>query len=324
VRSIHAVLSCRLRRSIVNLRLISQWLSYVLIRSAINVVYILPLFVCSAGARLLSYVCFDLLRIRRRVTDENLRGSFPEWTAQKRSQVGRDMWHHFFLMACESIQAQRRITETNWKEFISYDPQNMRFLDEHFGGDRGCLLLGCHFGNFEIASTFARFGYPRYSIARPLANPFLDRYLTKLREDAGQKMLPKKDIASTVAEYLAEGHNVAVLGDQYGGPKGCRVNFFGRPASYHKSIALFALTARVPIVAGYFRRAGKPFRFEMKVSGVLDPDDPSRASADVRSVTQWYNDLFEEMIREAPEQYWWLHRRWKESPSRRRNGSPTT
>jgi KDO2-lipid IV(A) lauroyltransferase len=104
------------------------------------------------------------------------------------------------------------------------------------------------------------------------------------------------------------------LADQYAGIKGCWVDFFGRPASVHKSIALLALenNARLSVCAS--RRLGRPMRFELYDYAEIDP----RAVGTVRELTQWYTSRLEELIRQSPEQYWWLHRRWKDPrPARR-------
>ena len=302
------------------LRLIRHWLTYAVARLVLRIVDLLPLPACEAICNLAAWFCCDLLGIRRHVVDDNLHHAFPEWTARKRRQTARGMWRHFFLMQCETIKAVRVLQPDTWRDYIEFSDDDERRLDEMLADGRGAIFLACHFGNFEIGGMFGRLGYPpRYTIARPMDNPFLDRYFIRIRESVGQRMLPKLGISSDVVKFLQEGNIVAVLADQYGGPKGCWVDFFNRPASYHKSIALFALTARVPIVLGSVRRAGrKPMRFIMEVNGLFDPRDPQWKDADIRTITQWYSDVCEEMIRKAPEQYWWLHRRWKDTRRKRR------
>ncbi len=301
------------------LRLIGHWLTYVAVRFVLLIVAVLPLSVCVGICNLAAWFCCDLLGIRRQVVDENLRHAFPEWTARKRRQVARGMWRHFFLVQCETIKALRVLQPDTWRKYIKFSDDDHQRLEKLLADGRGAIFLTCHFGNFEVGGMFGRLGYPpRYAIARPMDNPFLDRYFIRIRESVGQMMLPKLGISGDVVNFLQDGNIVGVLADQYGGPKGCWVDFFNRPASYHKSIALFALTAQVPIVLGSVRRAGKkPMQFVMELHGLFDPREPQWQDADIRTITQWYSDRCEKMIRKAPEQYWWLHRRWKDTRAQR-------
>ena len=124
-------------------------------------------------------------------------------------------------------------------------------------------------------------------------------------------------LGSAVAQAQKSGGTLVILGDQHAGPKGCWVDFFGRPASSHKAVAVFCLAHNAPMVVTYARRReNRPMQFELGIAGVYDPLTDGDKS--VSQLTQWYSDRLEEVIREAPEQYWWLHRRWKEPPKRRR------
>ncbi len=293
-------------------RLVRYWLIYVLVRIVICAIDLVPLAVLTVATRFVAFLFNDIFRVRRRVVNNNLHHAFPHWSAKKRRQVAREMWQHLFLIECEAIKARRILNEQNWRNYIDFSEKDKQRVDKYLHDDRGFIIVGCHFGNFEVGGMFTHFGYPsRYTVARPIRNPFLDRYITQLRETMGQKMLPKKGIIPDVIDLLKKGDTIGVLADQYGGDTGCWVNFFNRPTSYHKSIALFALIARVPIFVGSLYRSGKPMRFSMTVDGILDPDEPRWKNATVTEVTQWYSDLFEQIIRVAPEQYWWVHRRWK-------------
>ena len=108
-----------------------------------------------------------------------------------------------------------------------------------------------------------------------------------------------------------------MLGDQAAGKRGCWVDFLGRPASCHKALALFTLTAKAPMMVSYGRRLDRPMQFEVGMAAVADPDQPDQHQDNVKTLTQWYNDRLGELIVAHPQQYWWLHRRWKGKPQRR-------
>ena len=108
------------------------------------------------------------------------------------------------------------------------------------------------------------------------------------------------------------------LADQAAGPKGCWIEFFGRPASAHKAIGLLALENQAPIVVSFARRLDRPLQFELSTYAVADPQTGGEPFASVKTLTQWFSSRLEEIIRAHPEQYWWLHRRWKDTRAERK------
>lgn len=292
-------------------RQVLDYAAYIVVRLFFCVVQALPLSMCGGIARAMAVLAADVLKIRRRVIEENLSHAFPQFSPRQRKRIARGMWEHLVLMLCEVAQAQRKIHLTNWRNHVRLagtKPMIDRFLER-----RPAIILSAHFGNFEVAGFLAGlFGFPSHTIARPLDNPHIHRYITRFRESGGQYMLPKRDIAGQVTDLLKSGGKLALLGDQFGGEKGCWVEFFGRRASYHKGIALFSLTSGAPIVVMYTKRLGSPLQFELGVLGVFDPTAPENRGAGIQEVTQWYNDLLEQAVRLDPQQYWWMHKRWKD------------
>ena len=111
---------------------------------------------------------------------------------------------------------------------------------------------------------------------------------------------------------------LAFVGDQDAGRKGIFVDFFGQPASTYKSIGLLAMAVECPIVVGYARRIKRFGRYEVGVQRVIQPHDWQTKADPLRWITQEYTRAIEEFVREAPEQYLWIHRRWKSQPRARR------
>ena len=110
-----------------------------------------------------------------------------------------------------------------------------------------------------------------------------------------------------------------MLGDQHAGASGCWVDFFGRPASTHKAVAVFSLGSMAPMVVTASLRKDKPLCFKMEVAGIVDPQEEDFQWGTIPLMTEWYTRRLEELIRSTPEQYWWVHRRWKGLPTDRRN-----
>jgi len=267
---------------------------------------------------MLAVLANDILRVRRRVVDENLAPVFPELTATERIDLARRMWEHLLLMGCEIFHAPRKIHRTNYRNFVRLE--RSREIVRNFLDPRPVLLVSGHFGNFEMGGFITGLlGFPTFTVARPLDNPYLDRYINRFRSANGQYIFSNRGSSNQIDRILASGETLSLLGDQHAGPKGCWVDFFGRPASCHKAIALFTLTSGAPLLLGYCRRDGKPMRFEQSIVGLIDPRDEGPEVGGVKPLTQWYNRALEKAVRDAPDQYWWLHRRWKEKPPSRKS-----
>jgi Kdo2-lipid IVA lauroyltransferase/acyltransferase len=263
----------------------------------------------------------DVLRFRDQVIDENLRHAFPEWTEVQRQRVKRRMWRHLFLMALEVAHAPRKIHETNWRRFIRLKSSD-RLVRQLLTG-RPTLVVTAHFGNFEVGGyVLALLGFPTYTVARTLDNPYIDRFLNRFRGQTGQYMIPKNGGFDQILDVLEHGGAMTLLADQYAGRKGCWVEFFNRPASAHKAIALLALENNASVSISSVRRLDRPLLIEMDAAIMAEARQISEEFGSVTDVTQWYTSRLEDIIRRAPEQYWWLHRRWKDPrgrPRRKKN-----
>jgi len=291
-----------------------NYVVYLLVRLLVCLLQSLSLKQCGKLAPNVAWLATDVLRIRRRVIDDNIRHAFPGIGKAEVRQLTLGMWEHLVLMVCEIALAPRRIHQTNWRRYVNL--RNIRPMVRDLLDPRPTVVLSGHYGNFEIAGYMAGlFGFPSYTVARPLDNPFLDRWLKAFRERTGQYILDKSGSAPEIDRVLKRGDTMAMLADQFAGPKGCWVEFFGRPASYHKAIAVFSLTSGAPMVVSATRRTDGPLQFEMACYDRFDPadrDDPRGGG--VKQLTQWYSQQLELAVREEPRQYWWVHRRWKEAP----------
>jgi KDO2-lipid IV(A) lauroyltransferase len=291
---------------------------YILVRLIIAVVQALPLETCERGAGLLATIFGRVLRVRRSVVEENLRTAFPDMPASQRAAINWQMWRHLFLMAAEIAHTPRKVHETNWKQH-SYIVNQELFVRTLLSG-RPLVLISAHFGNFELGGyLMGLFGFPTYTVARQLDNPYLDRFVNDFRGRTGQYMLPKQGSRDMIQEVLERGGILTLLGDQAAGKKACWVDFFGRPASTHKAVAAFSLANGAPTMVSYARRLDKPLHYEVGPEAICDPRESGFAFGSIPLLAQWYTNHLETLIRRSPDQYWWLHRRWKgEPPARKR------
>ncbi len=298
------------------LGLAGDFAAYLFVRLLVALIQTLPADMGDTMCRFLAWLASGPLRIRRRETETNLSMIFPDADRQSRQQLSRAMWHHLLLMVCEIAWAQRRLHLTNWSKHVRF--RNHRDILGALLSKRPTVMVTGHFGNFEVGGyTVGLMGISTTTIARRLDNRFLHRWVQRFRRAKGQHMVDKAGCAPIVDQHLQNGGVLTILADQHAGPKGCWTEFMGVPASCHKALALFSLSSGAPMLAGYtIRLDGKPMRLESGCIAVADPATDDPACQSVTSLTQWYNARLEESVALAVEQYWWLHRRWREPPAK--------
>lgn len=298
---------------------------YLLVRVIVCVIQALPIKVCDQIAWFLAFLAVDVLRIRGRLIDDNLAAVFPDLDRRQRRKVAKGMWRHLALMVFEIAHAPRKIHETNWRQFFKI--RNKREIVRILLMERPKSLVSGHYGNFELGGYITGLlGFPGYTVARRLDNAYLDRFFRRFREARGQYILDTVGSSGAIQEQLQRNQLLTLLGDQHTELGAVWVDFLGRPAACHKSLAVFTLSFDAPMMVVYTRRVRKsdgardtePLRFEIGCTGIIEPRQLPAAIGGVRDLTCWYNQRLEEIILADPEVYWWVHNRWKPKPERRR------
>jgi KDO2-lipid IV(A) lauroyltransferase len=253
------------------------------------------------------------------VAADNLRASFGDQLSDEQIEATiRGMWVHLVRMVVEIVQLPRKMTLANCREVIVF--RNRAPVLRALCSGRPVFILGGHFGNWEVSTaTFGMFGFPLGIVARKLDNPYLHRWFFEARQQTGHQLYDKRGGTSEMIELLEAGGNLGLLCDQDAGPRGQYVEFFGRPASTFKSIALLALQYRAILVVGYgIRLPDDPdarwVRYEIGCEDVIDTIDYDHSRDSITAITQRYSTALERAVRRAPEQYFWVHRRWKSQP----------
>lgn len=288
---------------------------YLFVRCLISLIQVMPEAKAAAMCRLGAWLFVGPLPVRSRTLKENLLRVFPDASPGQRRQVARAMWYHLLLMVCEIAWAPRRLHRSNWRQHV-HCPNPSMFLNCVLSRRPSVLVTG-HFGNFELGGYLTGLmGISTTTIARRLDNPHLHRFVSDFRGAKGQQLLDKHGCAADVDRHLANGGRLSLLADQHAGPKGCWANFLGHQASCHKALALFTLSGGAPMAVAYTIRQSRPMQFELGCEGVADPQQQTAECQSVRELTEWYNAKLGKAISRAPEQYWWVHRRWREKPQR--------
>jgi KDO2-lipid IV(A) lauroyltransferase len=266
-----------------------------------------------AFAHMLAWLAYRVDRRHRLVADENLERAFPSLDPASRDQLVRKVYLHFCRLLVEMVMIPRKFHPNNWRRYAEL-PQGRQLVDSLLSG-RPLLLVTGHFGNWEMGGyALGLLGFQTYAIARPIDNPYLDRFLRRFRERTGQTLITKRGAFDYVRRTLGDGGVIATLADQDAGQRGVFVDFFGRPASTHKGIALLALEQQARLVVLGTMRIAEPDRYAVVVTDVIDAAEYSNRADAVPALTQRYTAALERVVRQAPDQYFWLHRRWKHQP----------
>jgi len=291
-----------------------DYLAYLAVRLLAMYAHMWPLRSSYDTAAWVGNLLFRIDRRHRRRCLGHLRRSFPDWDERRLRQVARASMRSLAYLAVEVLFTTRLITPGRWRRHIELvnQAENIRLL---LGGRTPLVYITGHFGNWEVVGyTMAALGFPNVAVARPLDNPYLDRYVRGVRENRGLKILDKKGASEMVEDLLAANGAVSFIADQDAGRKGLFVDFFGRKASTYKAPAIMAIRHDAPVVVGYGRRLEEQYRFAITVHRIIHPREWADRDDPVRWLTQEYTAALEEVVRTAPEQYLWMHRRWKHRP----------
>jgi KDO2-lipid IV(A) lauroyltransferase len=309
---------------------VADYAVYLAFRMLVCIIQALSFGAACRLADVLARLLYRLNRRHRLVALDNLQHAFPELTDPvERDRCVRHVYRHFCLLLMEMIHTPRLLHTANWKGYLRLsDP---RALVNQLLSGRPLMIVTGHFGNWELGGyVLGLLGFRTHAIARPLDNPHLDRFLRRFRERTGQGILAKHGDFEQMQQLLASGGVLATLGDQDAGARGLFVDYFHRPASTHKAIALLSLQYQVPLlVVGTMRvcrnrtsgerpGVGDPLCYEIVIEDLILPEQYEGKGNAVPAITQRFTSALERIVRRAPEQYFWLHRRWKHQPKARK------
>jgi Kdo2-lipid IVA lauroyltransferase/acyltransferase len=255
-----------------------------------------------------------------RVAADNLRQAFPDWDEARVQATAHGVYAHFGAVILDLCWMAGRPAD----ELLALaDLDGVEHLQNARAAGRGVVSPSGHLGNWEIqaAASVPKVGNVAM-IARPLDNPALDRRLNELRTSTGNTVIYKQKALAQVMQTIRSGGIVAILIDQNMQAKdGIFVRFFGRPACTTTVAAALALKTGCAIVPVrcLLQKNG---RYRMVYGPPVDWPRSGRKDEDVAALTQHLTSIIEGWVRETPEQWLWLHRRWKTRPSLEASSSP--
>lgn len=253
-----------------------------------------------------------VLRRRRRIARENLLRTFPGMSEDELQGHLREIFRHIGISSMEMLRLDMFRDDTDLQSLFRF--QGLENLQRAYGLKKGVLILSGHIGFWEAGTFFLpRLGFPVDFIAKPMKNPWIDRNLLRAREAAGGRCIDSRHAARKIVRSLAENRGVAVLLDQHTSKKqAISVDFFGRPAYTTPVIAQLAMKNGVPVVPVFCCRTADnhyEVRFEPMI---LLPNDAAGGS--VVANTALLTGSIEAAVRRNLDQWFWVHRRWRDIP----------
>jgi len=188
--------------------------------------------------------------------------------------------------------------------------KGIRFLDEALEGGKGLVLVTFHFGNWELVGAYiARLGYPLSVVVQRIHNPFIDKMISNMRQGAGMKTIPRSSALKDSLRALDKNNIVVFLADQDAHDSGVFVPFFHRPASTPRGPAVIALRRDVQAVMSFAVRQ-EDGSFEINFEPIIYKRKYV-LEEDIKVFTRTFTNRLEDYVKEYPDQWLWLHRRWK-------------
>lgn len=270
-----------------------------------------PLAVHAAAG--ISYLLYCATPKFRRIADRNLRLALPELSNSERAAITRGVYRSLGRLLAECARFPS-LTPDNIREIVTYN--GLEHYQEAMARGRGVLFLTAHLGPWELgAFAHALYGYPIQILYRPLDNPRLDRLVNRYRTLSGNTLINKRDSARGILAALARNQTVGILADQNTSlEEGVFVNFFGKPASATAGIARVALHTGAAVLPAFCVWEEASRRYVIHFEPALELATSNDRERDIQTATQQMASVIERYIRRYPDQWLWIHRRWKTRP----------
>lgn len=290
-----------------------QWCEYAAVWIILKTLDILPRPFARALAVIFARLLLLFVPRLKRVAMTNLRLAFPEWTGAQRRMVMRRMARHLGLMAAEFARFPR-LTRENIGKLVAREGLT------HFEAARqrgnGVIFLTGHMGAWELAPfAQALYGQPLFFLARSIENRRVDALVNRYRCLSGNQPIEKNNSARAMLRVLRAGGTVGILADQNTSiDEGVFVDFFGVPACSTTGLARIARHTHATVLPGFLHWDDVVQKYVLKFDSPLVLQETTDEDADIRENTARFAKVIENCIRAHPDQWLWVHKRWKNQP----------
>ena len=262
----------------------------------------------AAVGSFLGWFSFHFLRIRRRVTLDNLRHAFPEKSESERNRIAEGAFRNYGIAILQMLWASSS-PDDDLKRAVRLPDRLV--LDKILSSKKGFIMLGAHFGGWEFTlhGLVLHVGRPTSSIVQRQRNTYVNDFVDKVRRRHGNQTIVKGMIREAL-RVLQSGGILTVLGDQSGPRESLYVNFFGRPAATYRGVAAFSIKTDCPILFFALIRGQDGF-YDTLFEEVDKSGLPAQTEHAIFELTRRHVAVLERYIRKYPDQWLWMHKRWK-------------
>lgn len=288
-------------------------LEHALVWLMVKTLGILPRLLARAAAITLAWAIYLAHARLRRVGMRNLALAFPGKSRGERRRILRGTFTSLGRQLAE-VCLFPRYTRDNVSQVVVYD--GFENYERALARGKGVLFLTAHLGGWEL-SAFAHslLGHPLRIVMRPLDNPYLDRLMREYRTMHGNSTVDKDDFVRGLLSAMRAGETVGILMDtNMTPPQGVFVDFFGIPACTASGLARIALRTDAAVVPGFTIWDGVLRKYRLRFDPTVELIRTGNDEADVVSNTARFTKIIEDYVRRYPEQWLWVHRRWKTRP----------
>ena len=290
-----------------------QRLEYALAWPFIKILGVLPRSLARAFGIGIGWVVY-LLHVRlRQVGMRNLALAFPEKSAAERARILRGEFTSLGRQLAEVCQIPK-YTPENVDQVVVYE--GFENYERARARGQGVLFLTAHFGGWELSAfTHSMHGHWMHVVVRPLDNPYLDRLIRNYRTMHGNKIVDKDDFVRGLLAAMKAGEVVGILMDtNMTPPQGVFVDFFGIPACTASGLARIALRTDAAVVPGFTIWDPLLRKYRLRFDPAVELIRTGQLEADIVANTRQFTQIIEDYVRQYPEQWLWVHRRWKTRP----------
>ena len=284
---------------------------YYFLKAASFIIAILPIRVVLYLAGFAGKAAFAIMKKERRRTLENLRSAFPEKTDAEVEGIAKGVFSNLCKNGVEWISVHK-LNKENIDLWVKWE--GIDKVDRVLSKGKGGIVLSSHFGNWELLHIcFLLKGYPGTSIVRRLYFDKYDEFLNSVRASKGAGTVYRDESPKKLLRLLKQNKLIGMLADQdMDSVDGVFVNFFGKPAYTPKAPVAFSLASGAPLIPCLLIREGN--RHRLVVEDPIEMEEKSTKDETVKFNTERWSRLMESYVRKYPEQWVWMHRRWKTKP----------
>ena len=290
-----------------------EWLEYAAAWTGLKALGLLPRSAARQIGAAFAALAYQVRTPLKRAATFNLQLAFPDMSEAERHGIVRGMVRQIGWMAGEFSQFPK-YTAANISEIVTIDGAKNFECAQRRG--KGVLFLTGHMSAWELAPfAHALYGHPLHFLVRPVVNPRVDALINRYRCLSGNQPIEKNRSARAILKVLAEGGTVGILTDTNTSlDEGVFVDFFGRPASTTSGIARIALRTDAAVIPGFLVWEASEKKYHLEFGRALDLVRTGDEDADVRENTARFMAVIEAYVREHPDQWLWVHKRWKTRP----------